>query len=437
MKRGIFLSGGCVILLLARCAGDHSTAGSQRTDGPPAETELSQVVPPPSGANETAGLLVAGHVHDAQRRLEQQLTTNPEDDQARFEAAVVRFLRGLEELGRALYRYAPRTRQIPGLGVAGTRLPLPPNDRPEEISYEKLRDMLENWSAALRETADLLDGLGDGEVKLALPVGLVRLDFDGDGAGTEDESLWQIYEAFNPRPASIGPVDAACFIVSFDRADAEWLHGYCHLLLALDDIVLAHDFRELFERTAHLFFPRIETPHRFLSQIEPHLGFDFEGMIDIIAYAHLLNFPVSDPARLSRAREHLLTTIASSRRMWQFAQAETDDDHEWIPNPRQSSPLLTMSVTQEQVNGWHEFLDELEALLTGQKLAPFWREGDSRGVNIMRAFTESRQLDVVLWLQGTAATPYLEEGPKSEAAFWQRLQRVFDGGFLNFAIWWN
>jgi hypothetical protein len=50
---------------------------------------------------------------------------------------------------------------------------------------------------------------------------------------------------------------------------------------------------------------------------------------------------------------------------------------------------------------------------------------------------EPRPLDLVLWVQGTAATPYLEKGELTKPAVWNRLTRVFGGEFVGFAIWFN
>ena len=128
--------------------------------------------------------------------------------------------------------------------------------------------------------------------------------------------------------------------------------------------------------------------------------------------------------------------VALSRESWKFILAETDDDHEWIPNPRQTG-VLGVPVRQEMVDGWLEFLDATEALLAGKRLLPFWRGDPSRGVNLRRVFTEPRPFDLVLWVQGTAATPYLEKGPLTKPEVWRRLQRVFGGEFIGFALWFN
>ena len=73
----------------------------------------------------------------------------------------------------------------------------------------------------------------------------------------------------------------------------------------------------------------------------------------------------------------------------------------------------------------------------GEKLIPFWRSGDDRGVNLRRVFTEPRMFDLVLWVQGTAAAPYLEKGPKTQPDTWRRFQNIFRGEFIGFALWFN
>jgi hypothetical protein len=99
--------------------------------------------------------------------------------------------------------------------------------------------------------------------------------------------------------------------------------------------------------------------------------------------------------------------------------------------------VLGIPVKPEMIDSWLEFVDESEALLAGKRLVPFWRGNDKRGINLRRVFTEPRPLDLVLWVQGTAATPYLEEGTMTKPEVWTRMKRVFGGEFIGFAIWFN
>jgi hypothetical protein len=128
--------------------------------------------------------------------------------------------------------------------------------------------------------------------------------------------------------------------------------------------------------------------------------------------------------------------------MWTFILKETDDDNEWIPNPKQTG-VLGIRLTQEMIDTWRETLREAEQVIKGKKLIPFWRgEGNERGVNLRRVFTEPRTFDPVEWVQGTAATPYLEKGPVTKLAdprLANRLNKAFGGpmNLVGFGFWFN
>ncbi len=121
-------------------------------------------------------------------------------------------------------------------------------------------------------------------------------------------------------------------MIGFDTADVYWLRGYCHLLSALCEVALAHDGQKLFDHTAQLFFMNPETPYGFLGRGRQEFT---DRILDFIALIHLTNLPVVEPKRMTSALDHLEQVIALSRQNWQAILAETDDDHEWIPNPKQ------------------------------------------------------------------------------------------------------
>ena len=50
------------------------------------------------------------------------------------------------------------------------------------------------------------------------------------------------------------------FEVAFDIGDALWLGGYCHLLSAGLEFLLAYDWRATFAHAGGLFYPRIAGP---------------------------------------------------------------------------------------------------------------------------------------------------------------------------------
>jgi hypothetical protein len=98
--------------------------------------------------------------------------------------------------------------------------------------------------------------------------------------------------------------------------------------------------------------------------------------------------------------------IRTSRQSWMLVLAKTDNDHEWrLPNPRQTS-MLGIPVTREMIDGWQGVLTEMEGILEGRKLVPFWRDYtrvigparpipmEGRGVNLKRFFDEAREFDL-------------------------------------------
>lgn len=101
--------------------------------------------------------------------------------------------------------------------------------------------------------------------------------------------------------------------------------------------------------------------------------------------------------------------------------------------------MQNMVVTDEMIRGWLTFMDEFDSLLDGKVLIPFWRgrEDDGMGVNLRKVFTEPQPFDLVLWVQGSAAGPFLEKGKMTNTDVYRNLERVFQGNLFGFAIWFN
>ena len=408
---------------------------------------LSVLAPRLSGAEErpvAEKYLISGDLAGGQEALRAILKDHPEDAQARFGLGTVQFVRSVERLVQGFYNHGLQP-DLSGGMIPFARLPVPANPKPEPIAYEDLRALFRTFLDDLAKAEGTLAQVKDDAVKLPIRFGLVRLDLDGDGNATEEETLWKLYARLNGqvgRDKASGN-EAEGFPITFDRGDVAWLRGYCHLLMTFSEVFLAHDASRLFDHTAHLFFPKPKTPFAFLKSdprgINPMgpNGANTGTIGDLIAFVHLLRFPVKEPARMGAALSHLVTMVTLSRESWKFYLAETDDDHEWIPNPKQDTVMPGGKVTEEMVKGWLDFLGEADAILAGKKLVPFWRDADKKGVNLRRVFTEPGEMDLIFWVQGTAAAPYLEAGTVTQPGVWTRLLRVFRGEFIGFAIWFN
>jgi hypothetical protein len=378
--------------------------------------------------------LHAGESDAAAQAAEERLTSNPDDDEARFALGAVQFFQAIENLGQNFHRYGLASGESPLPGLAGLpifRLPVPPNPDPEKLDYEALRGILSNFADDLAKAQQTLAEVGDSEIDLPLNIGLIRLDFDGDGSGSEDESIARVlqYVGVGIDPATVGPL-----LVDFDASDVPWLRAYCHLLMGIADFLLAHDWHVAFENTFHSLFPAAGLPMSTETQAESEISM-FAGGVDLVAFIHLLHWPVADAERLKSVLAHLEAVPPLSRENWARVRAETDSRKEWLPNPSQTGVLPGVTVTEEQIKGWMLFLDEFEALTKGEKLMPHWRF--EKGINLRRLFLEPTTFDLVLLIQGSAAIPYLETGPLATRDTWREIGSLLGGNFFRYALWFN
>ncbi len=385
-----------------------------------------------NAANLTATHLYAGTLAQGESELTALLQREPKNAEARFGLGSVKFVRAVERLGQSMYRHGlepPRTMMVPML-----RLPVPRNPNPAPLTYEGFRAILQQFTDDLGQAEAVLGGAPSTDVKLPIDLARVHLDLNGDGKVADEERLWSILGFVDARARGSAP-DA--FEIAFDKGDVYWLRGYAHLLMAIAETWLAHDFRPTFEQTFHLFFPRAGLPYAapLGSEKSDPGSADYPVFADAIAFIHLFNWPVVDASRLSRVHGHFKAVAAMSRESWAAILAETDDDREWIPNPRQGNPFPSLPVTQERIDGWLAAMAEFDAILDGKKLVPHWRF--QKGINFKRALLEHKTLDPVMWLTGAGVVPFLEDGPVIGAAAWNDIVRSFQGNFFGYAMWFN
>jgi uncharacterized protein (TIGR03000 family) len=390
----------------------------------------------PAPASLADRYLREGKYAEGETALSERLKGFPRDDQARFGLGTLQFVRALEHQAQSLYRYGLYSDHNQHLPIPFMRLPVTDNPRPEACTYPAVRRIFQELIADLRKVEATLADITDERVKFPLHLASIRLDICGDGAS--NDRFGTILSLYLRGRAQV--LQDEEMLVVFDRGDVAWLRGYCHLLMALAEIFLAHDGQEFFDRVGSLFFANAKTP-RPLLRIVPEIpggawALGDVDLLDVLALVHLARFPMKEPGRMKAALDHLEKVVALSKESWKFILAETDDDHEWIPNPRQTG-VLGIPVQEPIIAGWLESMEEVGDILAGKRLIPFWRGKEERGINLRRVFTEPRDLDLILWIQGTAATPYLEKGPLTKPEVWQRLLTLFGGDLFGFAIWFN
>lgn len=425
--------------------------------------------------------LYTGQIGAAQEASRARLAAAPEDMQARFGLGSAQFLGAVEHLVQRLHHYGLRSTYQSGSFVMGMgmlpilRLPVPDNPNPEPMTYEALRGVLAGFVDDLG-TAEATLAQVQGEVKLPLNLGHIRLDFDADGQATEAEEITGIIATVTGMRQQ--PADFDWLDVGFDGSDALWLRAYCNLLMAIADLPLGYDFHETFNTTFRGIFPSgvfppskvadndrlIEErmadlrgpptpdpkadPKAFSDWLKTDEGKrvweqlrDLEskraagGIVDLLAFIHQMHWPVADAGRLKDLLGHLQQMVALSRASWTSILAETDDDREWIPNPAQHGVLPAMHVTPDLVSGWMGLLDQLDGILAGKILLPHPRL--MQGVNLRRMLLEPGVFDPILMIQGTGVEPYLEDGPTTDPQVWGRLMQLVRGNFLGYFLWIN
>jgi hypothetical protein len=321
--------------------------------------------------------LHSGELAVGDRGLQRALDAAPDDDQLRFGLGVLRFVRAVERLGQSLYEYGAKSEST---SVPFLRLPVPENPDPTPITYPILRRIFEQCTDDLARAEATLAGVKDDNVSLPVHFAGVRLDFVGDG--TSRTTLVDVLKKLTGQRRFEFLEKNPKFLVRFDRGDVAWLRAYCHLLSALLDAYLALDGKFLFDAEAenHFAKPKGQAANK------PDL------------FAVLLSGGVKfpEPARLYSFRLHMIRVCELNRETWRLIRAETDDDHEWLPNPRQKG-VLGLPVRDEMIDGWLRAVDELERLLKGEKLIDVRLPGVAEGMAInVRAFLDDppAKLDV-------------------------------------------
>lgn len=374
----------------------------------------------------------AGDLTGGDAALAAIIASDPANQEARLGLGLIRFLRAAEHLSQGLYRYG-LTAPEGGFMLPVLRMPVPENPSPEPVTYEKFRALLAQFEADLAVAEETLAQVGDGDVYVPIDLIKVRYDADGDGVATEDESVINLLVRLVGGLTVPGDSPEPELIVGFDRADAFWFRGYAHGLSGLSEFMLAYDWHEAFDATFHLFFPASGLPMGKALAAVPTLGPD-DRIADLVSLLHLIHWPVVEPDRMRAAEQHFRQVFALSRQSWEAILAETDDRGELVPSPTQHG-ILGRDVTAEQVRAWHDILGKVDDIFDGKLLVPHWRL--QKGFNLGRVFTEPTTFDLVLWITGPAALPYLEDGPMTTSDEWNQMLAAFGGGFMTYLFWFN
>jgi len=384
-----------------------------------------------------------------------KLDPTPEDAPAvAFAIAGVDFLRSAERLLQQAHRFgflAPLN-SVRGFAREQTNIfTWIESFQPEQMHHADFRTAIEQWVSDLEKAEAKLAAI-DADFKCPIDIPAIRFDINRDGKASQRESLGALFDLLPRRwvwdeatrqstPVPLVPRDLT---VAFDRGDASWLRGYCHLMMALGSWVLAHDTENVWDHGAHIFFPKAQIKHDFLPNSTWSIERLFGGtpsptpfdVTDVLAFIGNMQMPVSEPERMLRVLEHLRAAVSASKEMWTHYDDERDNDREWIPNPRQVATFEVV-VDQEIRDAWLIFLNEADDVLHERKVLRFWRGDGTRGINLVKVFEEPTDFNLLYWIQGAAAAPYLEEGEFTAPETWARLVEVMDSRVFRHVFWFN
>lgn len=318
--------------------------------------------------------LHSGRLARGEQALEAALASTRDDDQLRFGLAVLQLVKGVERLSQGLYQYGC----VPNSHEIFLRIPIPQNPDPSPITYADWRRLLDAFRNDLQTVESTLAVIKSKDVTLRLRLADVRLNMTGE-AGANERFVDILKKLMGPNVRL--PLDNPDFVVCFDRGDVAWLRAYCHLLMGMVDLTLAVDLEEGFNLSADQQFAKPKSPFRG----EPAERREKQNEI-------WKKVKLAEPARWGHFRQHILKVCELNRETWSFIRAETDNDHEWLPNPRQTG-VLRMPVTDEMIDGWLEMMAEFESLYDGRKMIPkelvqFVSPNTKRGLNF-KAFLDN------------------------------------------------
>jgi hypothetical protein len=367
--------------------------------------------------------LHAGQLARGEQALEAALAAAPKDDQIRFGLAVLQLVRGVERLGQALHEYGAKSAST---DVPFLRLPVPNNPDPAPMHYLALRRLLDDFRRDLATTEATLAGVTDEKVKLPLRLGPIRLDLDGDGKPTD--RFIDILKRVMQRQTFVFLESNPEMLVCFDRGDVAWLRAYCHLLMGMLDFYLAFDTEREFALAADQLFARPRQPFR---------GDDAERRKHLQEAGKEVR--VAEPARLGRFRRHFIRVAELNRETWKYIRAETDDDHEWLPSPRQKG-VLGLAVRDGMIDAWLALMAEMEALLDGRRtFLRVFIQKQGKGLNLKALLDDPPEKFVLdgAFPQNLPDRYWFEGKDVDVNVLWFVIQAFGDSTAAAYAVWFN
>lgn len=187
---------------------------------------------------------------------------------------------------------------------------------------------------------DLAVAGADPEFSLELCLACWTADWNGNGRiDDRDRALFELeYDGKGGRIPEGDPRRRPTF--RFDAGDIEWARAMIAFQRSIGELVLAYRWSEL----DNLF-----TLFSHDAQKQP------------------LVIRLTDPARIQRVRELVLAGLEHADRCRAAYLAETDDDREWVPSPRQKSHPVPLEVDEALYQLWAGVTGDVRRMLRSEE----------------------------------------------------------------------
>jgi len=304
---------------------------------------------------------------------------------------------------RAITRYKKVAQQ---LALDGRTVVIQGLDR-GEINQRYLEKTLGDAEAELALVDDDLARVA-GHERLTLELCLACWDIDWNGNGRvdrRDKLLMQLEVDADGREIPEGdPRRKPTF--RFDHGDALWAQAFVSFQRAALDLALAYDWGDL----GAAFARRRDRPARITVRL-----------------AH--------PERVSAARKQLLRGLGFSDASRKAYLAETDDDREWVPSPRQRNHPMPLPVDAQLYATWEAVVGDAQRLILGDEelhvgellalVEPRWAGASQATINVGKFF--EKPADITLDLAAVEASLHGDEPPTRQLE--QALAGLLGAGF--------
>lgn len=295
----------CVMAVLAGCGQPEQTPRAPGRAG--AHTQAA------------ASALRASHFADAVREADAALASDERDSQAAAVRAVGRYQRAGEAL----------VRELGAVLDSGENLKF--------LDHEKGRLVWRTFLGELEQVdRDLAVVAADPGFSLELCIACWKVDWNGNGRiDGRDNRMLEL--EFDGKGGSLDEDDPRRRpTYRFDVGDALWGRAMISFQRAAVELVLAYRWSELDK---------------------------LWGPDD----AQALTIKLIDPGRVKHARELLIAALGFSSQERAAYLAETDDDREWLPNPRQKSYAMPLEVDDGLYATWAQVISDVHRMLSSQE----------------------------------------------------------------------